>query len=544
MSDLTRSTAWQQLQQHSQTMQDSDLRSLFTQDPERFDKFSLNAAGLLLDYSKNHLNEQTLTHLEALAKQVEFDSWRKKLFSGKHINHTEDRAALHTALRNCSQIPVRYNGRDVMGDINRVLDKMRQFSRDIHNGDWRGYTNKMITDIVNIGIGGSDLGPKMVVDALAPYQKDGMCSHFISNIDALQIDRLLATLDPETTLFIIASKTFSTQETMANALTARQWFLSHCADKKMIRKHFVAVSTSQQQVEEFGIDPHNMFVFWDWVGGRFSLWSAIGLSIILAIGMEAFESMLAGAHMMDQHFQTAPILQNMPALLGLISIWYNNFLHANSNNHAILPYDYALRFFPAYLQQLEMESNGKRITRTGEIVDYKTCPVIWGAPGNNGQHAFYQLLHQGTRKISIDFIIAIHNNTQTIDHQPAVLANALAQSRALMWGRNHEETRLANPKLTAAELEAHVFPGNQASNTLLYNRLTPATLGSLIALYEHKVFVESICWQINPFDQWGVQLGKTMAMDLLPALQTGEDKPACEYDASTNGLLNYIKSHV
>ena len=543
MSDLTRSAAWQNLEKHSQDMRQNDLRTLFKQDSKRFDNFSLNAAGLLLDYSKNHLTQQSLDLLTTLLKDLDFDKWREQLFNGTHINHTEDRAALHTALRNRSQEPVYDNGHNVMPDVNAVLDKMRQFSQAVHSGTWQGYSGKAITDIVNIGIGGSDLGPKMIVDSLSCYQQANINSHFISNIDALQIDRLTATLNPETTLFIIASKTFTTQETMTNAHTARTWFLNHCPDQAMIKKHFVAVSTSTEAVADFGIDTNNMFVFWDWVGGRFSLWSAIGLSIVLAVGMEHFESLLSGAHEMDQHFYNAPIQENMPILLGLISVWYNNFFHKEANNHAVLPYDYSLRYLPAYLQQLEMESLGKQTTRTGESVDYKTCPVIWGAPGNNGQHAFYQLLHQGTRQASIDFIIAIQNSTATDNHQAAVLANAVGQGRALMWGRTLAETRELHPDLNDAELQARVFPGNQASSSILYQKLDPKTLGALVALYEHKVFVQSVCWQLNPFDQWGVQLGKSMAADLLPALEESNQGKIDKYDPSTNGLLNYINQY-
>jgi len=543
MSDLTRSAAWQNLEKHSQDMRQNDLRTLFQQDSQRFDNFSLNAAGLLLDYSKNHLTQQSLDLLTSLLKDLDFDRWREQLFNGTHINHTEDRAALHTALRNRSQEPVYDNGHNVMPDVNAVLDKMRQFSQAVHSGTWQGYSGKAITDIVNIGIGGSDLGPKMIVDSLSCYQQANINSHFISNIDALQIDRLTATLNPETTLFIIASKTFTTQETMTNAHTARTWFLNHCPDQAMIKKHFVAVSTSTEAVADFGIDTNNMFVFWDWVGGRFSLWSAIGLSIVLAVGMEHFESLLSGAHEMDQHFYNAPIQENMPILLGLISVWYNNFFHKEANNHAVLPYDYSLRYLPAYLQQLEMESLGKQTTRTGESVDYKTCPVIWGAPGNNGQHAFYQLLHQGTRQASIDFIIAIQNSTATDNHQAAVLANAVGQGRALMWGRTLAETRELHPDLNDAELQARVFPGNQASSSILYQKLDPKTLGALVALYEHKVFVQSVCWQLNPFDQWGVQLGKSMAADLLPALEESNQGKIDKYDPSTNGLLNYINQY-
>jgi len=538
MSTLTDSQVWQDLISHQQTMQNVSLRALFQADSQRFDRYSMQSSRLLLDYSKNHLTQETLNLFEKLAKHVDVTGWRDKMFAGEILNHTEQRAALHTALRNCSQTPVYVNGEDVMPDINDVLAQMRRFSRRIHKGEWLGYSGKPVDTIINIGIGGSDLGPKMVVDALAAYQQPNIRSMFVSNIDAMQIDSVLEWVNPETSLFIIASKTFTTQETLSNAHTARDWFLSHCPDKNMIKKHFVAVSTNHAKVTEFGIAPENMFVFWDWVGGRFSLWSAIGLSIILAIGMDEFDSLLAGAHVMDQHFQDAPLLKNMPVLLAFISIWYNNF--HRTGNHAILPYDYALRYFPAYLQQLEMESNGKSVDRDGQFVDYDTAPVIWGAPGNNGQHAFYQLLHQGTRRVSIDFIIAAQNSSPTTDHQAAVLANALAQSRALMWGRDQAETQQANPNAEASIINSALFPGNQASNTILYDRLNPSTLGELLALYEHKVFVQSVCWHINPFDQNGVELGKQMATGLLPAFESEQGVPSC--DASTQGLLKYIRN--
>ncbi len=540
---ITHSTAWAALEQHQTHIAEAHLRDLFAKDPDRFKRFSLSACGLLLDYSKNRITIETMPLLLALAKQRGLKEWIDKMFNGERVNNTENRAALHIALRNRANAPVLENGDNVMPAINNVLERMRKFSESVRNGEWRGYTGKPINNIVNIGIGGSDLGPKMVNRALQTYHHPRLDVYFVSNLDATNLGEILPRLDPETTLFIVASKTFSTQETLTNARTARAWLLQQANDINAVSKHFVAISTHHQRVTEFGINPANMFEFWDWVGGRYSLWSAIGLSIAVMIGMDRFLELLSGAQDMDQHFRTAPLPENMPVILGLLGVWYTNFL--GTSTHAILPYDYALQYFPAYLQQLEMESNGKRVTRDGEAVQYRTCPVIWGEEGNNGQHAFYQLLHQGTQLIPADFIVAIESQHTLDIHQEAVLANALAQTRALMLGRTLEETRtmlqqsgLVGEKLEQ-ELPHRVFPGNQPTNTILYQKLTPALLGTLIALYEHKVFVQSVCWNINPFDQWGVELGKQMASNLLPELSNMQ---SCDqYDASTNGLLNYIK---
>jgi len=528
---------WQRLEQHHEQLANIHLRNLFAENPQRFEEFSLQACGLLLDYSKNRLTKETLDLLFQFLENNDFNNWREKMFVGEKINHTEQRAALHIALRNRSNQPILVDNEDVMPQVNAVLAQMKRFVESVQNGEWKGFTGKAIESIVNIGIGGSDLGPKMVTEALENYHHPRLQAYFSSNLDALQLRRILKKINPETTLFIIASKTFSTQETMTNAQSARRWLIEKLGDEKAVSKHFVAVSTNTERVEAFGIDPTNMFEFWDWVGGRYSLWSAIGLPIALMIGMKNFEELLTGAHEMDRHFKSAPLKENMPVLLGLIGFWYNNFFGTTSQ--AILPYDCALEYLPFYLQQLEMESNGKRVSRNGETLPYRTCPVIWGTLGNNGQHAFYQLLHQGTQLIPTDFIIAAQSQAEEYGHQNAVLSNALAQTQALMQGRNVEETRQLND-VTEMQIPHRVFIGNQPSNTIAYQRLTPNILGSLLALYEHKVFVQSICWDINPFDQWGVELGKQMAAALLPALE--QSQATFNYDASTNGLLTYLKA--
>ncbi|MDM8547249.1 glucose-6-phosphate isomerase [Candidatus Venteria ishoeyi] len=531
------STPWKQLAEHQQTLQDVHIRDLFAQDAQRFSHFSLHACDLLLDYSKHRINGETRDLLVALAKASKLENWRDKLFNGEAINHTENRAALHIALRNRSSQAVHVAEQDVMPGVREVLEKMRGFCERVQSGEWLGFSGKPIENIVNIGIGGSDLGPKMIVEALHNYHHPRLRAWFDSNIDATQLDHILERLDPETTLFIVASKTFSTQETLTNARSARQWLLAHFKDDKAVSKHFVAVSTHTQRVRDFGIDTNNMFAFWDWVGGRYSLWSAIGLSVAVMIGMDNFEALLGGAHDMDEHFRTAPLAENMPVIMGLLGVWYRNFWQASTL--AILPYDYSLKYLPFYFQQLEMESNGKRVRRNGEPVKWDTCPVIWGTSGNNGQHAYYQLLHQGTQLIPADFIVAIESQAEDFGHQNAVLANALAQSRALMQGRNEAETRAALGDIDEDLLPHRVFPGNQPSSLLLYKKLSPKILGSLVALYEHKVFVQSVCWDINPFDQWGVELGKQMASELLPALEGKTSNMA--YDGSTNGLLDYIQ---
>lgn len=540
---ITHSAAWAALEKHQAEVAELHMRDLFAKDPERFQRFSLEACGLLLDYSKNRITQDTLPLLLSLARHSQLKEWIDRMFSGEPVNNTEHRPALHVALRRANG-PLEVNGEDVMPKIQQVLAQMRKFSEAVREGEWKGFTGKSITDVVNIGIGGSDLGPKMVNRALQTYHHPRLKVHFVSNLDATNLGEILPRLNPETTLFIVASKTFSTQETLTNARTARAWLLQQANDINAVSKHFVAISTHHQRVTEFGINPANMFEFWDWVGGRYSLWSAIGLSIAVMTGMDRFLELLSGAEAMDEHFRTAPHAENLPVVLGLLGIWYSNFF--NTSTHAILPYDYALQYFPAYLQQLEMESNGKRVTRGGEAVSHTTCPVIWGEEGNNGQHAFYQLLHQGTQVIPADFIVAVESQHTLDVHQEAVLANALAQTRALMLGRTVDETRamleahgVAGEQLEQ-ELPHRVFPGNQPTSTILYQKLTPFLLGTLIALYEHKVFVQSVCWGINPFDQWGVELGKQMASSLMPEL--GNNDPCDKYDASTNGLLNTIKS--
>jgi glucose-6-phosphate isomerase len=542
---ISQSAAWAALKTHQQYLATVHLRDLFALDNHRFERFSIETCGLLLDYSKNRLTSETLTLLQQLAQTAQLSDWIARLFHGDQVNNTEERAALHIALRNRSNTPIQVDGQDVMPQINAVLAKMRQFSDSIRQGEWRGYTGKPIKAIVNIGIGGSDLGPAMVTRALKAYHHPRLRAYFVSNVDGTHLGETLAELDAETTLFIVSSKTFTTQETLLNANSARKWLINQLGDDQAVAKHFVAVSTARQKVTEFGIDPANMFEFWDWVGGRYSLWSAIGLPIVIMIGMDNFTELLAGAHELDNHFATASWEKNLPVLMGLIEIWYSSFLGATSQ--AVLPYDYTLELFPAYLQQLAMESLGKRVTRGGDLVNYSTSPIIWGTLGNNGQHAFYQLLHQGTHLIPTDFIVAIESQYNELGQQHAVLSNVLAQSHTLMKGRNAEETRLAlSHSDLAAETINHqlphrIFPGNQPSNLFVYHKLTPKVLGTLIAAYEHKVFVESICWGINPFDQWGVELGKQVANLLLPELT--QPQSAHSYDASTDSLLNYIKTY-
>ncbi|MEZ5672566.1 MAG: glucose-6-phosphate isomerase [Thiotrichaceae bacterium] len=507
---INHSPIWQQLKTHQQSLAKIQMRQLFAEDKQRFQRFSLQNCGLLLDYSKHLITQETINLLTVLAREAQLAEWTQRMYQGDKINHTENRAALHIALRNRNNQPIQVDGKDVMPEVNAVLDKMRRFTTSVRNGDWKGHTGKPIDTIVNIGIGGSDLGPAMVTRALKAYHHPNLHSYFISNVDATHWTEISVKLNPETTLFIVASKTFTTQETMLNANSARAWFLAKTGDEAAIAKHFVAVSTAQDKVVEFGIDPQQMFEFWDWVGGRYSLWSAIGLSSAVMIGMDNFESLLAGAYEMDQHFLTAPFEQNMPVLLGLIDVWYSNFF--GEETRAVLPYDFSLELFPAYLQQLVMESLGKHVNRDGQAVEYTTCPIIWGAPGNNGQHAFYQLLHQGTHLVPCDFIIAIESQHSLPNHQDAVLSNALAQAHSLMMGRTEAETEAAlrQTGLSAAGLEVQlphrVYRGNQPSNTIMYQKLTPNILGALITLYERKAFVQSVIWNINPFDQWGVEL--------------------------------------
>lgn len=543
MSTLTQSPAWQALQDHHQSMAGVHMRNLFAQDSKRFDKLSLEACGLLLDYSKNRVTEESMALLTDLARQAQVEERRAQMFAGEKINITEDRAVLHVALRNRANTPIEVDGEDVMPPINAVLEQMRGFTREVREGSWRGYTGKRITDVVNIGIGGSDLGPLMVCEALRPYKHPEINIHFVSNVDGTHIVETLKRVNPQTTLFIIASKTFTTLETLTNAHTARAWFLEAAGDETAIAKHFVAVSTNTEKVAEFGIDTRNMFEFWDWVGGRYSLWSAIGLSIALYIGMDNFEALLEGAHEMDQHFRSAPLEANMPVILALLGIWYTNFFKAES--HAIEPYDQYMHRFSAYLQQLDMESNGKHITLDGQSMDYATGPIIWGEPGTNGQHAFFQLIHQGTRLIPADFIASIDSQNPVGDHHKLLLANFFAQTEALMRGKTEQEARaeLQSEGLSGEALENllphKLFEGNRPTNSILFRKLDPRTLGALIALYEHKVFVQGVIWNINSFDQWGVELGKQLAKVIQPEL--ADESEVSSHDASTNGLINHYK---
>ena len=547
MTTLTQFPTWQKLCAHQKMVVPLHMRDLFAADPKRFEKYSLKFDDLLFDYSKHLITDETLPFLLQMAREAKIEQWRDSMFSGEKINITENRAVLHTALRNRANTPVYVDGKDVMPDVNAVLAQMRTFSDKVRNGSWLGYTGKRITDIVNIGIGGSDLGPVMVCDALKPYARPDLNIHFVSNIDGAHLMRALEKCKAETTLFIVASKTFTTQETMTNATSARTWFLESAKDSNHVAKHFVALSTNAKAVADFGIDTANMFQFWDWVGGRYSLWSAIGLSIALYVGMDNFEAMLTGAHEMDVHFKTAPLEQNMPVILALIGIWYNNFFHVDT--HAILPYDQGMARFPAYLQQADMESNGKFICRDGSRVQYKTGPVIWGEAGTNGQHAFYQLIHQGTQMVPADFLMPVHSHyaigKQGYAHHKILLANFFAQTQSLMLGKTKQEARaeLEKQGLSGEALEKllphKVFEGNRPTTSIMFDTLTPNTLGKLIALYEHKIFVQGMMWDINSYDQWGVEYGKQIAQQILPQLTS--DEVVSNYDSSTNGLINHTK---
>jgi glucose-6-phosphate isomerase len=543
MSSITGSPAWQALIDHQRDMAAVHMRDLFGEDPERFERFSLRLGDILFDYSKNRVAAETLSLLIDLARQADLAGQIEAMFSGTKINLTENRAVLHVALRNRSNRPILVDDQDVMPGVNAVLAKMRSLSEAVRSGEWRGYTGRPISDVVNIGIGGSDLGPRMVATALKPYGQERLRVHHVANVDSTDLVETLRLLDPETVLFLVASKTFATQETMVNAHSARDWFLAAAPDEAAVARHFVAMSTNSAGVAAFGIDPQNMFEFWDWVGGRYSLWSAIGLSIALAIGMDNFEALLSGAHLVDEHFRTAPYEENIPVIMGLLGIWYSNFLGAQS--HAILPYDQYLRYFPAYFQQGDMESNGKSVTRAGQWVDYDTGPIVWGQPGTNGQHAFYQLIHQGTRLIPCDFLVAARSHNPLGDHQRILLSNYFAQTEALMRGKTAEEARaeLEAQGYLGEQLErlvpAKTFPGNQPTNSFLYPMLTPEVLGALIALYEHKIFVQGVLWDVNSFDQMGVELGKSLARAILPEL--GQDEAVTGHDASTNGLINYYR---
>lgn len=541
--DFTTTQAFKYLADHFITINESSIKELFANDPERFDKFSIYLGDILLDYSKNRINEETMALLIQLARECKLKDAIEAMFNGEKINETEKRAVLHTALRNRSGKPVLTEGKDVMPDIQAVLERMKDFSGRVISGDWKGFTGKEITDVVNIGIGGSDLGPVMVTEGLKAY-KTRLNMHFVSNVDATQIAETLKELDPETTLFLIASKTFTTQETMANANSAKEWFLKAGAKEADVAKHFAALSTNESGVSAFGIDTKNMFEFWDWVGGRYSLWSAIGLSICLAIGFDKFEELLTGAYEADEHFRNAEFEENIPVIMALLGIWYNNFFEAESS--AILPYDQYLHRFAAYFQQGDMESNGKYINRNGKRVDYETGPIIWGEPGTNGQHAFYQLIHQGTKLIPCDFIAPAITHNPLAKHHQMLLSNFFAQTEALMNGKSEEEVIAELKKAGKSEAEIKeltpfkVFEGNRPTNSFLIKEITPKTLGALIALYEHKIFVQGIIWNIFSFDQWGVELGKQLANKILPEL---EGNAAVEsHDSSTNGLINQYKN--
>jgi glucose-6-phosphate isomerase len=543
MPSLTKTPAWKALLAHKKATDGVHMRDLFAADKGRFEHFSLADDDFILDYSKNRISEETLSLLFELANEAGVDAARQHMFDGEAINQTEQRAAFHVALRNRSKRKMKTAGRNVMADVLKGLEHMGRLVSAVHDGGFRGHTKKKITDVVNIGIGGSDLGPAMVCEALRPYAKSGISVHFVSNVDGAHISLTLDKLNPETTLFIIASKTFTTQETLLNAKTARAW-LAESLGEGAIKKHFVALSTNADAVADFGIDRDNMFPFWDWVGGRYSLWSAIGLSIALYLGMDRFEELLEGAFSMDEHFRVAPLDQNMPVVLALIGIWNQNFLEAESL--AILPYDQSLRRFPAYLQQLDMESNGKSVDNDGNAVDYATGPIVFGEPGTNGQHAFYQLIHQGSRLVPADFIAPVQSHYPLENHHRVLLSNFLAQTEALMKGKTIKEARQelkdeGYAQKDVKRLSPHkVFAGNKPTNSILFRKLDPFTLGRLIALYEHKVFVQGVIWRINSFDQYGVELGKKLASDILPELDSDALQGA--HDASTKGLINLCHS--
>jgi len=540
----TQTAAWQALQNHYAEMKDVTIASLFADDADRFAKFSATFDDqMLVDYSKNRVTQETLDKLLALAKETDLQGAIKSMFSGEKINRTEGRAVLHVALRNRSNTPILVDGKDVMPEVNAVLEKMKSFSEAIISGSWKGYTGKAITDVVNIGIGGSDLGPFMVTEALRPY-KNHLNMHFVSNVDGTHIAEVLKKVNPETTLFLVASKTFTTQETMTNAHSARDWFLKAAGDEKHVAKHFAALSTNGKAVGEFGIDTANMFEFWDWVGGRYSLWSAIGLSIILSVGYDNFVELLSGAHAMDKHFSTTELDKNLPVLLALIGIWYNNFFGAETE--AILPYDQYMHRFAAYFQQGNMESNGKFVDRNGNPVDYQTGPIIWGEPGTNGQHAFYQLIHQGTKLVPCDFIAPAITHNPLSDHHPKLLSNFFAQTEALAFGKSREVVEQEfieqgkDPKTLEHVVPFKVFEGNRPTNSILLREITPFSLGALIALYEHKIFTQGAILNIFTFDQWGVELGKQLANRILPELN--DNSEINSHDSSTNGLINRYKS--
>ena len=549
MSQINQSPIWQSLNQHKKDIESISLREMFKSDPNRFNQFHIQFNDLLLDYSKHRISKETISLLVKLAKEADVEGWRNRMFEGEKINSTEHRAVLHTALRNQNISPIISDGEDVMPKVKSVLKKMRRFSEEVRSGQWKGFTGKAITSVINIGIGGSDLGPAMVCQALKAYGSKTITPYFVSNVDGADLSQALEKCNPETTLFIIASKTFTTQETMTNAFSARDWFLKAAKDNQHIKKHFVALSTNQHVVSQFGIDTENMFEFWDWVGGRYSLWSAIGLSIALYIGMDGFEELLKGGFEMDEHFKTAPIEQNIPMMMGLLGVWYINFF--NFPTHAILAYDQGLSKLAPYLQQADMESNGKFINRDGEHIDFHTGPVIWGEVGTNGQHAFYQLLHQGTEIVPADFIMPIESQyalgKDGNEHHKILLSNFIAQTQSLMLGKTYNEARAEIEKqgYEGEDIESFIpqktFEGNRPTSSVLFKKLTPKTLGQIIAMYEHKIFTQGIIWNINSFDQWGVEYGKQIAKQVLPKLS--EKTPTDNFDSSTNGLINYIKKY-
>lgn len=540
---LTDLNAWKALEKNYAAVRGLQMRDMFAKDPERFNEFSVSLGDFLVDYSKNRITKETMSLLVELAKETGVEAMRDKMFSGEKINITENRAVLHTALRNRSDRPVFVDGKNVMPQIKAVLEKMKTFSEAVRSGEWKGETGKEITDVVNIGIGGSDLGPVMVVEALKHYGKEGLNVRFVSNVDGTHMAETLKTLNPETTLFIVASKTFTTQETLTNAKTARAWLVKALGEQA-VAKHFVALSTNTEEVKKFGIDPANMFEFWDWVGGRYSLWSAIGLSIAIAVGFENFEELLNGAFEMDEHFRTAPLSENIPVILGLLGVWYHNFFGAEA--YAVLPYDQYLHRLPAYLQQADMESNGKGVTKEGKPVCYTTGPILFGEPGTNGQHSFYQLIHQGTHLIPCDFIVPAVSLNESGDHHPILLSNVFAQAEALMKGKTAAEVRaeLQEQGLSAEKIEAllnhKIFQGNRPSNVIVVTRFDPRTLGKLIAMYEHKIFVQGVIWNVNSYDQWGVELGKQLAKKILPEIKG--NKTVTTHDSSTNGLINAARA--
>ena len=549
MAEITKTSEWRSLEKHFEKIKNSHMKEMFEDDPNRFENNHILFDDFLFDFSKNRITEETKKLLLSLAKAADIENWRDHLFSGEKINFTENRAALHIALRNRSNQAIELDGKDVMPLVNDELTKIKKVSNEVRNGEWQGYTGKKITSIVNIGIGGSDLGPAMVCKALKPYGSKNISPHFVSNVDAADLSKVLEKCDPETTLFIIASKTFSTQETMTNAFSARDWFLSKAQKDEFVKHHFVAISANTKAVTDFGIHPENIFTLWDWVGGRYSMWSSIGLSIAIYIGMENFEGFLAGAHDADNHFTSSPLEENIPVMMALIGIWYINFF--GFNTLAILPYDQCLARLPAYLQQADMESNGKFIGRDNKRVCQQTGPVLWGEAGTNGQHAFYQLLHQGTQIVPSDFIMPVHSNYQLEgdknNHHQILQANFIAQTQSLMMGKSvidvQDEMRndIKNNKDLRKLVSHRIFEGNRPSNSIIFNSLTPRALGKLVAMYEHKIFVQGVIWNINSFDQWGVEYGKQIAKLVLPELASNQSTKA--FDSSTNNLINYIKNN-